>query len=467
MKKKLIPTINFPSFYKEPIKVLTDDDTIKEVVFFSGRNSGKTLNVSQVVVLATFMEKDNNVLIVRATKSQIKDSSFQEIMNVIESLGLYDCFNYKHKAMRIENKFTGAIIYFEGVDNDPEKIKGFSPRNRRLAFIVFEEFTELRDDYPLKVARDTLIRYKGASSNGGLLKIIKLGNPSRWNSHWSWDIIEMDKKNPKTKVYAPTWETIRPYLEKHTIEAIEEAKELTPRYYRWAYLGERLSYEGLVYDQFSIDNLVSMDEFKDKKPIALICGLDPASKRDKTALIIGILFNSGELLFLDMWHYNPKEEGNIPLSPSQQAEKIVKFLNRFLNDVNNVNYRLLPKYIICDPANGGIDIEIRNNYNNYFNVINVPNKHRKVDIQRNQNAMATGRVKFLENVDNLKPLYDELSMMVWREKNLGRELKTLKSTALTIGEDDCHDAMTYAINFALTNAKFMKYNPDLFNNIYL
>ena len=42
--------------------------------------------------------------------------------------------------------------------------------------------------------------------------------------------------------------------------------------------------------------------------MSLICGLDPASKRDKTAFIIGILFNTGEVLIHDMWVHNPRQQ---------------------------------------------------------------------------------------------------------------------------------------------------------------
>ena len=52
-------------------------------------------------------------------------------------------------------------------------------------------------------------------------------------------------------------------------------------------------------------------------------------------------------------------------------------------------------------------------------------------------------------------------MMVWRDKVISKELKTIKSTQLTIGEDDCHDSMTYVITFALTNARFMQYNSKM------
>ena len=73
------------------------------------------------------------------------------------------------------------------------------------------------------------------------------------------------------------------------------------------------------------------------------------------------------------------------------------------------------------------------------------------------------RITFNKYNDNLKPLFDELTMMIWREKAISKELKNIKSTLLTIGEDDCHDAMTYLTNFALTDARFMQYQAELLN----
>lgn len=464
MRKKIIPNFNFPSFYEKPLKEIMYNSETQNIDFFSGRMSGKSYNIYQLAVLLTFQEFDNNVLIIRATKSQIRTSSFTQVLNIIYSMGLDNFFKVKYKAMVIENLMTNSLINFEGVEDDPEKIKGFTPRNDKLALVVFDEFTELSSSYPIEVAIDTLTRFKGSDSNNGRIKILKLGNPSRWNAHWSWDMIERDKKDPKSSVYHPIWTTIENYLEPYTVEHILSTMEINPRYYRWAYLGERLSYEGLVYESFGENSMITKKELDLKKPVCVICGLDPASKRDKTAFVITVLFTTGELVVMDMWVHNPKLEGRQPLSPSQQGEQIIKFLNNWSFKAENLPYRLIPKIIISDPASGGLDVEIRNNYGHIFEVLSVERKQRMVDIQRNQNSLATGRLKFLSGVDSLKTLFDELSMMVWRDKYISRELKTLKSTNLTIGEDDCHDAMTYAVNFALTNARFMQYNPEIYEN---
>jgi hypothetical protein len=288
-----------------------------------------------------------------------------------------------------------------------------------------------------------------------------MGNPSRWNSHWSWNTIEMDRKNPKCKVFSPMWKDILSYLEIPTIEYIVNLEMTNNRYYKWAYEGQRMSYEGLVYPMFDESCLVDMKDYENKMPISVLCGLDPASKRDKTSFIIGILFNTGELVFDDIWVYNPKEVDCGQLAPSEQGERIMAFLNEWIFRPENARYRYLPRIIICDPASGGLDVEIRNNYGGLVEVLVADKKDRVTDLARNQNAMSTGRVKFRKNVDNLKTLFDELSMMVWRDKVISKELKTIKSTQLTIGEDDCHDSMTYVITFALTNARFMQYNSKM------
>ena len=461
MAIKIEPKFEFPAFYKEVIELLQNNDSINSIDLFSGRNSGKSYNIYQFVVINTFAEKDNNVLILRASKTQIMKSVFTLMMNIIEGMGLSMFFKPKRKAMQIENLVSGSIIYFDGVDDDPEKIKGFTPRNNKISLVIFEEFTELTSEYPIGIAVETLVRFRGSDSNNGNIKFIKMGNPSRWNSHWSWNTIEIDRKNPKCKVFSPMWSDILGYLEIPTIEYIVNLELTNNRYYKWAYEGQRMSYEGLVYPMFDESCLVDIHDFDDKVPISIICGLDPASKRDKTSFVIGILFNTGELLFDDIWVYNPKEVDCGQLAPSEQGERIISFLNEWIFRPENARYRYLPKIIICDPASGGLDVEIRNNYGNYVEVLVADKKDRLTDLARNQNAISTGRVKFRKNVDNLKKLFDELSMMVWRDKVISKELKTIKSTQLTIGEDDCHDSMTYVITFALTNARFMQYNSKM------
>lgn len=463
MVVKIEPQFNLPAVYQDVIKYLTNDDTKTHITLLSGRSSGKSENVGRIAIITTFTELDNNILVLRATKTQIRTSSFAMFSNIIHSMGLEQFFRFRTKAMTIENLVTGSMIYFEGVEDDPEKIKGFTPRNNKIAMVIFEEFTELSSFFPIGIAIETLVRFRGSDSNDGVIKFVKMGNPSRWNSHWSWDAVEVDEKNPKAFVFTPMWTDIQSYLNKHTVEYILNLKETNRRYYDWAYEGKRVSYEGLVYEQFGEHTLTDMSDFEGKRPVAFIAGLDPASKRDKTAVVIMILFNTGQMVAMDMWMHDPKEEGSTALAPSQQGERIVKFLNNWLYKPENINYRFLPKFLITDPASGGLDVEIRNLYGSQINVLNVDRKERLKDIARNQNALATGRLKFKRDEDGLTPLFDELSMLLWREKYINKELRDVRSTQLTIGEDDCHDAMTYAITFGLTNARFMKYNADLLN----
>lgn len=464
MAIKVVPEFNFPAIYKDVYNVLFNNDKDDLLDLFSGRNSGKSYNMYGICVSATFMEKDNNILILRASKTQIMKSVFTLMLNIIYSKKLDKFFKIRRKAMQIENLITGSIIYFDGIEDDPDRIKGFTPRNNKISMVIFEEFTEMNNDLPISIATETLVRFKGSDYNNGHIKIVKMGNPSRWNSHWSWDMIEADSKNPKCKIFSPMWTDIVDFLEKPTIEYILTLKLTNNRYYQWAYEGKRLSYDGLVYQMFDERVMVSdTDHFETKMPIALLCGLDPASKRDKTAFIIGVLYNSGQVVFKDMWCHNPKEVDSGQLSPSQQGERIIKFLNDFLMRPENYNFRYLPKIIITDPASGGLDVEIRANYGHMVEVLTADKKDRLQDIARNQNAMSTGRIKFERDVPNLKPLLDELSMMIWRDKAIAKELKVVKSTTLTIGEDDCHDAMTYVITFALTNARFMAYNANYLN----
>lgn len=461
---KITPKVRFPINFEPIINALRDGATTNELTLFSGRNSGKTFNICAYSVVLTFEEFYNNIIFLRATKAQISKSVYSQIVNIIKDLGLEDFFVFKNKAMRIENKITKSTIYFDGVDENPYDIKGFTPAMNKLAMVVFEEYTEFSSKFPIDLAIETFIRFKGSDLNNGVIKIVKMGNPSRWNSHWSWDDVELDKVNSKCKVFKPCWTDIKDFLSKPTIEYIENVAITNPRYYKFAYLGERMSYEGLVYPNFDETCLVTNDFMKDKIPVAIICGLDPASKRDKTALTISIFLNTGQLVAVDMWSYNPKEIDNNPLSPSQQTERFMEYLNRFIKRPENYRYKTLPIYIVCDPANGGMDLEIKLNYSKLVTVVNVDKKERLKDIERNTNAFATNKLKILKNVDALKPLIDEISMMVWREKVIGKELKTIKSTQLTIGEDDCHDALTYSARFALMDARFVQYNSELFVN---
>lgn len=461
---KVSPTVQIPESFAKIIECLRDGEVTSTVDLFSGRNSGKTYNMTQYAIILTFEEMYNNVLFLRATKSQIANSIFSQCINIIKDLRLEPFFKIRTKKMEIINIVTQSTIYFDGIDEDPYAIKGFTPYMNKLALIIFEEFTELSSKMPIDIAVETLIRFRGSDKNNGVIKIVKMGNPSRWNNHWSWDDIEIDEKseNTKTKVFRPLWIDIKDYLNPHTVDYIENVRKTNPRYYEFAYLGRRMSYEGLVYPQFDKTCFVTREWLKEHQGVALICGLDPASKRDKTAFTINVLLTNGVLVCLDMWCYNPKEIDKDPLSPSQQTERFMDYLMRFKKDIRNYRFKDLPTYIVCDPANGGMDLEIKLNYSKFVTVVNVDKKERLKDIERNTNALALGKLKFLSNQDSLKPLIDEISTMIWREKVISKELKAMRSTQLTIGEDDCHDSMTYALRFALNDARFVRFNSELF-----
>lgn len=459
---KVAPKVQIPESFEPILNSLRDGTKTHTTTLASGRNSGKTYNIVQYAVVLTFEEYYNNVLFVRATKSQIANSIFSQCINIIKDLQLEPFFKIKTKKMEIVNLVTQSTIYFDGIDEDPYAIKGFTPYMNKLAMVVFEEYTEFSSKMPIDIAVETLIRFRGSDINNGVIKIVKMGNPSRWNNHWSWDDVEIDKKDPKCKVFKPVWTDIKDYLNKHTVEYIENVKETNPRYYNFAYLGMRMSYEGLVYQQFDKSCFVTRDWLKEYQAVALICGLDPASKRDKTAFTISVLLSSGTLVCVDMWCYNPKEIDKDPLSPSQQTERFMEYLNKFMKSPENYRYKALPIYVVCDPANGGMDLEIKLNYSKFVTVVNVDKKERLKDIERNTNSFATGRLKLLENVDSLRPLIDEISTMIWREKAISKELKAMRSTQLTIGEDDCHDSLTYAVRFAQNDARFVQYNSSLF-----
>lgn len=458
------PTVSIPKSFEPVVNCLRFNEIISTVTMLSGRNSGKTYNVCQYSIILTFEEYYNNILFLRATKAQIANSIFTQCINIIKDLKLEPFFKIKTKVQQIVNLVTNSTIYFDGIDEDPYAIKGFTPHMNKLALVVFEEYTELSSKMPIDIAVETLIRFKGSDINNGQIKFVKMGNPSRWNNHWSWEDVEIDdsEENTATKVFRPVWTDIIDYLNPHTVAYIENVKKTNPRYYNFAYLGKRMSYEGLVYPQFDDNCFVTKEWFDGQVPIAIICGLDPASKRDKTAFTVSVMLTSGQVVCVDMWCHNPKEVGSEQLSPSQQTEQMMDFLSKFKNKPQNFKLRYLPTYIICDPANGGIDLEIKKNYNKYVTVINVDKKERVKDIERNTNALVTGKLKFLKNVDNLKPLIDEMSTMIWRDKAISKEMRMMRSTQLTIGEDDCHDALTYSVRFALNDARFVQYNSKLF-----
>lgn len=123
----------------EPFKVILDHINITKpypyhtIACYGSRNSGKTQNIIRVA-LAHMLQSKDDILILRYIQVSIKQSSYSNIVQVINEEGLSDYFNIT--TSYIQSKVTGARLEFRGIYNQGESLKSLSPN---FKIIIIEE----------------------------------------------------------------------------------------------------------------------------------------------------------------------------------------------------------------------------------------------------------------------------------------------------------------------------------------
>lgn len=107
------------------------------VVAYGGGGSGKSIGITQVVLLRLLSEDKHRFLIIRKVHRTLRNSVFQTFKDIISDWKLQELFSVRESDFRISCK-NGNEIIFSGVD-DVEKLKSITG----ISSIWIEEATEL------------------------------------------------------------------------------------------------------------------------------------------------------------------------------------------------------------------------------------------------------------------------------------------------------------------------------------
>lgn len=135
--------INFSSRLFNPlywhIRKYKKDPAIRYILIYGGSSAAKTYSVVQSIVVDTFDERDN-YMVLRKYGSDIEDSIYSDFTGVIDTWNVGGMFHCVRN--RIKNA-AGGYVRFRGLD-DSEKIKGIS----RFKRVVMEEMNQFaHEDY--------------------------------------------------------------------------------------------------------------------------------------------------------------------------------------------------------------------------------------------------------------------------------------------------------------------------------
>lgn len=246
---------------------LYDYSTFTEV-HYGGASSGKSHGVIQKVVFKACQnwKYPRKVLFLRKVGATVHDSIFEDVKQCLETLHLLDKCKVNNSAYRIELP-NGAQFIFKGLDN-PEKIKSI----KGVSDVVMEEASEFTlDDYTQLTLRLRDKRHKDK-------QIYLMFNPV---SKLNWVYNAFFVKNPKnTIVYQTTYKDNR-FLDRVTVENIEELASRNEAYYKIYALGEFATLDKLVFPKYE-KRLLNKRELE---RLPAYFGLDYGFINDPSALL--------------------------------------------------------------------------------------------------------------------------------------------------------------------------------------
>jgi PBSX family phage terminase large subunit len=426
----------------------------------SGRNAGKTRHSAQLIVLLNNQHKERDIIVTRSSYSDIKGSLFQEILTVIDELGMNKHFKIWTAPMRIKNLITGSYIEFLGLGgSDLSRTRGFKPKNK-LSMLFVDECQQLPGQGNLDQALATFRRHFDTN----LMKVIIAFNPEPQSMHWLNEYYRMQKlSNPDYLCIESSYKDIAGVLNYEDIRAIEMERLLNYRNWEYVYMGVTNGLYGSVYHTFDrYKHYIPKEQAKEfirKVGIhTVIFGTDGATTRDATCITPIFVLMNGRTLVADRFYHDPKKHGALS---NEQLMPIIKKYIQDLHEEYNLGYNI-PKYFSVDPASADLRVSLTYHFSgNNYNVF----PYGKKDILKMANVVqsafsrnmtlvidcggyknyVTGRFEFNEH-----PLVNQLESVIWAENGM-----KFDDTV----PNDCTDGLTYGLNLFFNNPDNL-YLPD-------
>lgn len=286
----------------------------KTFVGKSGRSTGKTTN-TEMVIAKRIVEGDGDIWYCRSELGDIRSSIFSSMQATLRKMG-FTLSNKDRKAdfyvcaspFEITHNRTGNKIQFFAINKDINRTKGFFPPSGKLQLVDVEEANEVDEGKYITALETTANKYINSSS-----KFIYNLNPPETKQHWSVKYFDDKIKGGATLLYT-TWEHLAEagLLSPAMIADILKMKRENPLFYRYWYLGDIVKMTGLVFPMFDEDkhvvHILDRNKVQNITSQIIIAG-DAANKNDPTAVEFICVLNTGQLLILDAFYYDPKIYG--------------------------------------------------------------------------------------------------------------------------------------------------------------
>ena len=274
---KIKPSIFCPIYYPYLL-----DYQYRYNVFYGGRASGKTKFIMQKLLIKGLKEK-RTILLMRKQTTQLRDSVWKEILQVIDDFHLSQFFTVNKTEFRITCLINGTEFKCLGLD-EPEKIKGFAD----ISDVFLDEVTGFNQE-DVELIDGTLRSPKFKLP----LQMYFSFNPiSKANFVYKYFGFDTGIIPPNTFILKSTY-LDNPFLGDNVAERYEALKQRDYRRWQIEALGDFVSLDKLVFQNYKVE------EFDHTKINGtLLCGLDYGFVNDISAFVASLLDEENKKIYV-------------------------------------------------------------------------------------------------------------------------------------------------------------------------
>jgi len=252
INKRIFNDVYFPYLY---------DYSHRFLVLYGSAGSGKSIFAVQRMIIKALKGK-RKILFIRKVAATLKDSIFNEVINILTQFQLISMCKINNTNYTIELP-NGSIFLFKGLDNS-EKIKSIAG----ITDIVIEEATELtEDDF-------TQLNLRLRSAAVSEQEIVMMFNPIS-KANWCYKHWFLNK--PDNALVIKTTYKDNKFLPQEYIDSLLDLARRNESYYKIYALGDFATLDKLIFQNFQIQNI--KEQLLNKKKVV---GVDFGYSNDPT-----------------------------------------------------------------------------------------------------------------------------------------------------------------------------------------
>ena len=260
-----------------------------------GRGSKKSTTAALKIITGMMKYPLSNAVVIRQVFNTQKDSTFKQLQWACEALGVSRKWKFTTSPLEATYLPTGQKIYFRGMDN-PLSITSITVAKGFLCYCWFEEAYQITSEENFNKVDLSL---RGQMPEGYYRQIIMTFNPwsdKTWIKKRFFDTPDNDNKLSMTTTYE-----CNEWLDDSFLQIMREMRERQPRRYRIEGDGEWGVSEGLVFDNWKVEDF---DQAALDLPLSL--GLDFGWK-DPTAIAVMRVDEENKRLYLCEEYYHSQK----------------------------------------------------------------------------------------------------------------------------------------------------------------